>query len=204
MNRPSFLNLSIMIGLALSLSVAGCKKRTTGITRIPEPQPPVIDNSASPGIPAIPSNTSPGSGSTLPTDANIGTTALPEERGPALSWPQDRETLKAQTLYFDYDKATVQASERSKVESVASYLKNEAAVHLLVEGHCDERGTEEYNRSLGERRALAVREYLITLGVGPERVHTKSLGESQPADPGHDDAAWKKNRRAEFVLLRPR
>ena len=74
---------------------------------------------------------------------------------------------------------------------------------LLIEGHCDERGTEEYNRALGERRALSVREFLVTLGVAPDRVETVSFGEDRPADPGHSSAAWDKNRRGEIVLLSP-
>ena len=75
---------------------------------------------------------------------------------------------------------------------------------LTVEGNCDERGTEQYNISLGDKRALAVREYLANLGVDPQRIHTVSLGESKPVDPGHDESAHAKNRRAEFILLTPK
>jgi peptidoglycan-associated lipoprotein len=87
---------------------------------------------------------------------------------------------------------------------VANYLKSNGGQAVLVEGHCDERGTPEYNRALGERRALSVRESLISLGVPGEGIHTVSFGEDRPADPGHNDAAWAKNRRAEFVLLKPK
>ena len=75
------------------------------------------------------------------------------------------------------------------------------ATAVLVEGNCDERGTEEYNRSLGERRALAGREYLIKLGIDADRVDTITYGEDRPADPGHNEAAWAKNRRDDFVVL---
>ena len=75
---------------------------------------------------------------------------------------------------------------------------------MLVEGNCDERGTEEYNRSLGERRALAAREGLAKLGIDPMRVFTRSFGKDKPADTGHDDSAWAKNRRDDFVLLHPK
>ena len=85
--------------------------------------------------------------------------------------------------------------------AVADYLKANSAKAVRVEGNCDERGTEEYNRSLGERRALAVREELIRLGIDPTRVDTISYGKDRPADPGHDEAAWSKNRRDDFIVL---
>jgi peptidoglycan-associated lipoprotein len=77
-------------------------------------------------------------------------------------------------------------------------------VALLVEGHCDERGTEEYNRSLGERRALALREALASQGVSPMRVTTRSFGEDRPAVPGNNESAYRQNRRGEFVVLTPK
>ena len=87
--------------------------------------------------------------------------------------------------------------------AVADYLKANSGKAVRVEGNCDERGTEEYNRSLGERRALAVREELIRLGIDPTRVDTISYGKDRPVDPGHDEAAWKKNRRDDFIVLSP-
>ena len=75
---------------------------------------------------------------------------------------------------------------------------------LRIEGYCDERGTEEYNRALGDRRALSAREYLAKLGINPEDIQTISFGKDKPADPGHNAAAWAKNRRCEFVLLTPK
>ena len=83
-------------------------------------------------------------------------------------------------------------------------IKADATAKLMIEGHCDERGTEEYNRSLGERRALALRESLAAMGIDPMRIRTISWGEDKPVDPGHDESAWKKNRRGEFVLMLPK
>lgn len=103
-------------------------------------------------------------------------------------------------VYFAYDSSQVAATERAKVETVINYLKQNSAVDVIVEGHCDERGSREYNLALGERRAQAVRSYLSDLGISSERIQTKSLGEEAPANPGHDEAAWSANRRAEFVL----
>ena len=109
----------------------------------------------------------------------------------------------SQTVHFDYDSSAINVGEQPKAASVADYLKGNQAVAVEIQGHCDERGTEEYNRSLGERRALALREELVRLGVDPTRVDTISFGEDRPADAGHSDEAWSKNRRGEFVLLTP-
>jgi peptidoglycan-associated lipoprotein len=106
-------------------------------------------------------------------------------------------------VYFDYDSSVIKPSEKSKVAAVADYLKSNSANAVKIEGHCDERGTEEYNRSLGERRALALREELVGLGTDAARVDTISYGKDRPASPGHDEAAWKMNRRGGFIVLTP-
>jgi peptidoglycan-associated lipoprotein len=103
-------------------------------------------------------------------------------------------------VYFDYDSSLVAAAERSKVETVAQHLKQNNSVAVIIEGNCDERGSNEYNLALGERRAQAIRDYLASLGIGADRIQTKSYGEENPADPGHNEAAWAANRRGEFVL----
>ena len=102
-------------------------------------------------------------------------------------------------IYFAYDQDRIGFAERSKLDSVASYMKEHKIVGLIIEGHCDERGSDEFNRALGERRAIAVKDYLISLGVPAERIKTISFGEERPAVPGHDEAAYSKNRRAELV-----
>jgi peptidoglycan-associated lipoprotein len=117
---------------------------------------------------------------------------------------EDRAALAAYTVHFAYDSAAIKSSEQANLQSVASALSSDANAKLLIEGNCDERGTEEYNRSLGERRSLAAREALAKLGIDPSRVRTISYGKDKPADPGHDEAAWKANRRDEFVLLHPK
>ena len=103
-------------------------------------------------------------------------------------------------LYFDYDSARIRPSEESKIEAVAAYLKANPG-KLVVEGHCDERGTAEFNRALGERRALAAREELVKQGADGSRITTISYGKDRPADMGHDEAAWAKNRRCEFAVV---
>jgi len=101
---------------------------------------------------------------------------------------------------FDFDKSEVKEDGRKTCGVVADYLKKHPQAKMLIEGHCDERGTAEYNMALGERRATAVMSYLVSLGVPKAALSTVSFGEEKPLDPGHNEAAWAKNRRAHFVL----
>ncbi len=111
-------------------------------------------------------------------------------------------SVKFDSVLFEYDSAQVQSGERIKLEAVADYLRKNARVGVLIEGHCDERGSAEYNMALGERRALAVRAYLIGLGIDGNIIQTKSYGEERPFMMGRDESAWKANRRAEFVFFK--
>ncbi|HRZ11988.1 MAG TPA: OmpA family protein [Kiritimatiellia bacterium] len=104
-------------------------------------------------------------------------------------------------VYFDYDSSQIKDSERSKIDAVASHLQSAGTANLVVEGNADERGSNEYNLALGERRALAIRAYLVGLGIDGNRITTKSLGEEQPVVMGHDEESWSQNRRGEFVLI---
>ena len=101
---------------------------------------------------------------------------------------------------FDFDKSEVSEDGRKACGVVADYMKKNPRAKLLIEGHCDERGTAEYNMALGERRATAVMTYLVSLGVPKEALSTVSFGKEKTLDPGHDEGAWAKNRRAHFVL----
>ena len=117
---------------------------------------------------------------------------------------KDTAALAAYTVHFAFDSSAIKASEKSNLEAVAAALKSDASTKLLIEGNADERGTEEYNRALGERRALAAREALAKDGIDPARIRTISFGKDKPVDPASNEAAWAKNRRADFVLLRPK
>lgn len=105
-----------------------------------------------------------------------------------------------QPVYFGFDSYAVEPSEQGKLQSVAQSL-SASGKDVIIAGFTDERGTEEYNRALGERRAQAVRQYLIGLGVSGSKIQTVSFGEEMPADPGSGEAAWARNRRAEFGVL---
>ena len=105
------------------------------------------------------------------------------------------------TIYFDYDRAVVRGDAQAVLDTNAAWLKKFRTAKVLVEGHCDERGTEEYNLALGEKRAKAAQDYLLSLGVASDRIKIISYGKSQPINPGHDEGAWQMNRRAQFLVI---
>jgi peptidoglycan-associated lipoprotein len=103
-------------------------------------------------------------------------------------------------VFYPLDGADLDEAGRAVVTANAELMKKYPTWVVTVEGHCDERGTSEYNLALGERRAVLVKTYLVSLGIEPDRVRTVSYGKEFPFDPGHDEAAWAKNRRAHFVI----
>jgi peptidoglycan-associated lipoprotein len=107
------------------------------------------------------------------------------------------------TIYFDYDRSTIRADQRANLQVDADAIKARTELGVVtLQGNCDERGSEEYNLALGERRASAVKQYLVDLGVGSTRLRTVSFGESKPSVAGHDESAWKWNRRVDFAVNR--
>ena len=105
------------------------------------------------------------------------------------------------TILFDYDQYAIRADARTTLEGNAAWMKKFGSAKVLIEGHCDERGTEEYNLALGEKRAKSTYEQLVSLGVSPDRMKVISYGKSQPLDTGHNEGAWQKNRRAQFLII---
>ena len=103
-------------------------------------------------------------------------------------------------IHFDFDKSEIKPEARIILTKIASWLQKSPNVYLMIEGHCDERGTEEYNLALGERRALSARRYLVSLGIFSERLNTISYGEAKPLDSGHNEQAWAENRRVHFLI----
>jgi peptidoglycan-associated lipoprotein len=112
-----------------------------------------------------------------------------------------QEASAFEDIGFDFDKYDLQPEARKILRGHADWLLQHTDFEAIIEGHCDERGTREYNLALGERRAEAARDYLINLGVGATRLTTVSYGEELPLDPGHTDDAWQKNRRGHFVIV---
>lgn len=103
-------------------------------------------------------------------------------------------------VYFDFDSSSLDAAAQGVLREKAEYMKKRPGVSVTIEGHCDERGTNEYNLALGERRAGSTKAFLVDLGIDASRMSTTSYGEERPMAMGHDEAAWSKNRRAHFVL----
>ena len=182
MKTMNLIHLSAF-ALAITLAATGCKHKPVGVTPIP------------PGAGGMVPDLGPGG-----TVGGGPTAGLGEFEGMAM----DRDALAAYTIHFAYDSAAIKHSERTSLQAVATALKADSSTKLLIEGDCDERGTEEYNRALGERRALAAREVLAKQGVDPSRVRTISYGKDKPVGSGHDEAAWAKDRRDDFVLLHPK
>ena len=103
-------------------------------------------------------------------------------------------------VYFGFDSTVVPSGELGKIDAVAQHLNSRSERVVVVEGNCDERGSNEYNMSLGENRAVIIRNYLVQNGVAPNRIQTRSYGEEKPAAEGHDESAWSMNRRGEFGI----
>ena len=111
------------------------------------------------------------------------------------------ETKMLKRIHFDFDKYNIRPDDAEILNQNAAVMKRFPTVKIQIEGHCDERGTSEYNLALGERRASNAKKYLISLGVDEKRISTISYGKEKPLDPGHNEEAWAKNRRDEFIIL---
>jgi peptidoglycan-associated lipoprotein len=190
MKLTKFASLMI-IGLALAVAATGCKS-----TQNVKPITP-LDPTKGAGEPG--KNTY----EQFPPVTNEGQPTQVSQPDPSLTAGKtpDEQIFKAQTVHFAYDSHAIRSSEKPKIAVVADHLKANPADYLEVRGHCDERGTDQYNYSLGERRALALREELISQGVDGTHVMTVSFGRSRKVDEGHSEAAHAKNRRGVFILL---
>ncbi len=125
-------------------------------------------------------------------------------RQPASTAAVRQEQLSAglERVYFDFDSAGLSAAARHTLAKNAEVLKRNGGLKVRIEGNCDERGSDEYNLALGEKRARAAMQYLTTMGISADRLSTISFGKEKPAEAGHDEAAWAKNRRDEFVAVK--
>lgn len=187
--------------LVLAVIVPACK--TTKKPIKPETTTTVAQSTA----PDIPTVTDTGTPVTPNTDFVDKSAEPTEETVPAdieqlNTWARTKGYIK--DAFFSYDESTLDADAQSALTSSATWLKSKdgASYNLLVQGHCDERGTEQYNLALGDRRANIAKDYLVTLGVDAGRIRTVSYGEERPFEEGHDEASWAQNRRAHLVLVR--
>ena len=186
-----------LVSIPFSLAVAGAVLVLAGCTKKPQrPDPSVTAIGLTPGGGNI--------AATPPTDAsfNPGAPGL-SDRGDGFDPSgQNRTALQAQTVYFDYDKSDIRAAERAKLKVAKEYLDTHPGHKLLLEGHCDWRGTAEYNLSLGDRRANAAKRYLQSIGAAPDRLETLSKG-SLEASKNADASTMEKDRRVDIVVVDP-
>jgi len=180
-------NIVILTILAMALMMAaGCAKKTTSSTP-PGAQVEVKDDTQWSPPPA-------------PVEEPKVDEATLAAEAEARAKAEAVEELSSVVIHFAFDSYELSEEARSVLALKANVMRRYKNIRVVIEGHCDERGTEEYNLALGERRARAAYEHLVILGVDPERMSLVSFGEERPVDPGHTETSWEKNRRAEFVV----
>jgi peptidoglycan-associated lipoprotein len=186
--RPALM----LIAVLLVLTISACGKKKPPVAR-PSPPPPPSATSTAPSRPPAP-----------PEPVSEPTIVPPEPvRDDAISAASLDDLNKSSPLkpvFFELDSSDLSGTAQRALDENASLLKRYPSWTITVEGHCDERGTAEYNLALGERRAIAARAYLVSLGIPADRLRTVSYGKEFPFDPGHDESAFAKNRRAHFVI----
>ena len=192
MMRRAVLNAAVSMTMAACVFLAACGGNKPPVAKpIPPPPPPDITDRSGPPAP--------------PDPALVPVQIPPEPRlseGGITSGTLDEINRNSplKPVFFEYDSAELSPAAKAALDENASVLKKYGTWVLTIEGHCDERGTPEYNLALGERRAVAARTYLVALGVAADRLRTVSYGKEFPFDPGKDESAWAKNRRAHFVI----
>ena len=176
---------ALAIAAALVLAAEGCKKKAPEV--VPEPPSPTTQNETPPA------ETTPTAAEPFPTQ-NVQTTPVEQ------SIDDLNRSGVLKTVYFAYDSNDLDAAASSVLQGNASWLKGHTRYNVEIGGHCDERGSIGYNVALGDRRATAVKSYLVSLGADGSKLTTVSYGEEKPADAGHTETAFAKNRRAEFMI----
>ena len=200
MKKMSKLTLTSIAVLAILVAPA-CRTNRKKVE--PVVPPPAVVTDTAPMVPDPPARTD--TPVTPPADFvnDEPREVIPSDIEQLNRWAQERGYIA--DAFFNYDENTLDSSAQEALQRSATWLRGEgAAYNLLIEGHCDERGTEQYNLALGDRRANTAKDYLVTLGINAGRIRTVSYGEERPFDEGHDDSAWAKNRRAHLVLVQAR
>jgi peptidoglycan-associated lipoprotein len=181
----------------LAVAVASCSHPKPVIA--PEPAPPAAATAPTPAPEAQQGGTM-----QVSSEPAITPAGAPENGVAAGELPADVEAINRagylKDAFFDTDKADLRDDTRTVLAADATWLKSHPSVKILIEGHCDERNTAEYNLALGWRRANAAKDYMVSLGAAGDNIATISYGEERPFAPGHDETAWAQNRRAHFVV----
>jgi peptidoglycan-associated lipoprotein len=194
-----------MVGLILCFALLSVLTLSTGCTRKAKPIGPEFNDDISVTRVVEPtpepdrvSDTDSGLGARAGRGIGESDIAIPDDSRARQLVVINEISGKLKPIYFDYDRATLKSEAKAQLERNANVLKENPKVNCQIEGHCDERGDREYNLALGEKRALAARRYLISLGINPDRIFTISYGEERPVSDGENESAWKLNRRDEF------
>jgi len=182
--RKKLFGMLLMLS-CLTIVAGGCTKKQL-----------VQDDDALSQAPAVTSDTTPA------TPAPTPVAQEPVIKDDALSSDTATAVEPFETIYFDLDSYVLRQDARDALNKNAQWMLKQTASKVRLEGNCDERGSDEYNLALGEKRAKAAKSYLVTLGVSAERLDTISYGKEKPLDPGHSEAAWAKNRRVDFVIVK--
>ncbi len=191
----SIRRLAGSLAVAAALMAAACGGKPVPETPQPAPEPQAV--STAPAPPSSPAAAKPASSrDSLPVPAQ----PLTDDRVSGKSLDDLNRDSPLKPVFFNYDSAELSEEAQKIAQANAALLRTNKTWVITVEGHCDERGTAEYNLALGERRAASVKTYLVSLGISVERIRVVSYGKEFPFDPGRDEAAFAKNRRGHFVV----
>lgn len=182
----------LVILAVVALSVGACAKKKPPVAR-PVPPPPPEATSPAPVKPPAPPEPVREPPVTPPS-------TVVEDKMATASLDEINKNSPLKPIFFDYDSSDVAGEAQKILDANAEVLKKNRSWVITIEGHCDERGTAEYNLALGERRALSARTYLVSLGIPADRIRTVSYGKEFPFDPGHNEESWARNRRDHFVV----
>ena len=189
LNRRTMASLLV----AMTMVAVACHKKAPPVARASPPPPPTASATPTPVRPPAPP-------SPVAEPTVVPPEPLRDDAISSASLDDLNRNSPLKPLFFAYDSSEISAEGRGALDANAAVLKRYGAWAVTLEGHCDERGTPEYNLALGERRAVAARAYLVSLGIGADRLRTVSYGKEFPFDAGHDESAYANNRRAHFVI----
>ena len=199
--------LSTMGVLVVSLALLGCPKRPEVMQAGPTPAGPPAAVAPAPTPPPAPPPVAeaPVTRPSPPAETPVARPSPPPEppvqaAPPAAPPAAVPAASPMKDVFFDFDKNALREDQKAALTEGVAWLKANPGVTIIIEGHCDERGTTEYNIGLGERRAMTVKEYLVSAGIAAERIAAISYGKERPFVLGHDESAWKWNRRGHFVI----
>jgi peptidoglycan-associated lipoprotein len=197
--KKTFVATLVMLSIALVPACRSNRKKVDPVTqpqvtdtRVPDVPPPPVTDTTTTVAPA----------EDFVRDPQVVEEVVPANVEELNRWAQGKGYIR--DAFFNYDESTLDDSAQAALTASATWLRSAQGTgyKLLVEGHCDERGTEQYNLALGDRRANIAKDYLVTLGVDASRIRTVSYGEERPFEEGHDESSWAQNRRAHLVLVR--